>query len=416
MPELRKALEAAAARHLPEARDLLCDLIRIPSVAGQERPAIDCMRDRCRELKGEIELVPVPDGITADEDYSFGDEAFDYTDRPNFAFHRRGRGGGRSLLFSSHLDVVPADPAWKDAFSPQIEGDRVIGRGACDAKGQVATAWLTLRLLDAVGVETKGTVSSQFVIEEEVGGNGALGMILAGQRADGALVMEGTDLQVHPANRGAVWYRLRITGKSVHMGRIREGVSAHDKAIQAIEIMRRYEQRLIAESRGQPLFVRYEQPVQLNVGIVRAGDWPSTVPGECLLEGGVGFLPNKRLADVKRELEEALRAEADEWTREHFQLDFPKLHNDAYQTDPAHPFVQATAAACAEAGLKSEVFGWNVSCDARLYHHRGKMPTVVFGPGQISQAHATGEWIDVRQMGEAATAMALLVARWCEMS
>jgi acetylornithine deacetylase len=156
--------------------------------------------------------------------------------------------------------------------------------------------------------------------------------------------------------------------------------------------------------------------VQLNVGIVRAGDWPSTVPGECLLEGGVGFLPNKRLADVKRELEEALRAEADEWTREHFQLDFPKLHNDAYQTDPAHPFVQATAAACAEAGLKSEVFGWNVSCDARLYHHRGKMPTVVFGPGQISQAHATGEWIDVRQMGEAATAMALLVARWCEMS
>jgi acetylornithine deacetylase len=238
-------------------------------------------------------------------------------------------------------------------------------------------------------------------------------MILAGHIANAALVLEPTDLQIHPANRGAIWYRIRIKGKSAHMGRIREGISAHDKAMQVIEILRRYERRLIGESRGVPLFERYEQPVQLNVGIVRAGDWPATVPGECVIEGGVGFLPNKKMADVKWELEEAIRREADEWTREHFALDFPKLHNDAYQTDPEHPFVQAVAATCREAGLGSEVFGWNVSCDARLYHHRGKMPTVVFGPGDPAQAHAAGERISTAQIADAATATALLITRWC---
>jgi len=413
MSELIQSLQSAVSSHLPEAQDLLCELIRIPSIGGQEQAALAYMLEQCRRIQGEVEKVPIPVNITQDEDYSFGDQPFDYSDRFNIACHRRGSGGGKSLLISTHIDTVPADPAWKEAFTPQIEDSRIIGRGACDAKGQIAAAWLALRLLDSLGVKTLGDATQQIVIEEEPGGNGALGMMLAGQRADGAVVMESTDLQVHPANRGAIWYRLKVTGKSVHMGRIREGISAHDKAMQIIEIMRRYEQRLIAESQGQPLFARYEQPVQLNVGIVRAGDWPSTVPAECLLEGGVGFLPNKPMADIKRELEAAIRAEADDWTKEHFVLDFPKLHNDAYQTDPEHPFVTTLAAACGEADLASEVFGWNISCDARLYHHRGKMPTIVFGPGQISQAHATGEWIDINEIGKAAVVLAIFIARWC---
>ena len=411
--ELSEALRAAAARGLSEARELLCDLIRLPTVTGQEQPAVDYLLTRCQELQGQAELVPIPSGITDDIDYSFGDVAFDYHDRPNLIFQRRGSGGGQSLIISTHLDVVPAAD-WAEAFAPRVEGDHVVGRGACDAKGQAAAVWLALWLLDAVGVRTKGTVEAQFVIEEEIGGNGALGIILAGRRADAALVVEGTDLQVHPANRGAIWYRIRIEGKSVHMGRIREGISAHDKAMEVIEILRRYERRLMAESKGVPLFERYQQPVQVNVGVVRAGDWPATVPGECLIEGGVGFLPNKRMADVKRDLEEAIRGQADEWTRRHFTLDFPKLHNEAYQTDPGHPFVRAVAAACDEAGLKSEMFGWNVSCDARLYYHRGKMPTVVFGPGKPEQAHSRGERIAMSQIGEAAIAIALLIARWCE--
>ena len=427
--KLCQSVEARA----PQARDLLLDLIRIPSVTPDEGPAADLIAQRCLQIGLEVEQVPFPADIRQDPDYTFAEQELTYEGRCNVVAHRRGAGGGRcaacgrSIILQSHLDVVPAQ-AWGQAFAPATDGDLVIGRGASDAKGQVAAIWLALQALADVGARLRGDVQAQFVIEEEVGGNGALALIKQGYRADAALVMECTSLQIHPANRGAIWFRLRVTGKSVHMGRAHEGVNAIEKVAALFPALREYEQRIIAESARQPvarsappqrrrsvaeLFERYERPVQVNLGMMRGGDWPSTVPGEAVLEGGVGFLPNKRMAQIKRELREVIEAAADDWTRAHYELDFPKLHNDAYADDPNHPAVVALADSCRDVGIATEVFGWNVSCDARLYHHRGKMPTIVFGPGQVSDAHAAGERIDFRQVVKAAQAMAVMCARWC---
>jgi acetylornithine deacetylase len=429
--ELARRLCAAVEARGNEARAFLLDLIRIPSTTCRERPVADLVVRRCRQLEVQTEEVPVPADLKQDPDYTFADQELSYDDRPNILAHRRGAGGGRSLILQSHLDVVPAPPSWAQAFAPVIDGDTVIGRGACDAKGQIAAIILALQALDDAGVRLRGDLQAQFVIDEEVGGNGALALIKQGYRADAALIMEGTNLDIHPANRGAIWFRLRVTGKSVHMGRAHEGVNAIEKTAALFPALREYERRLINESRPgalaatasgaaaacllpMSLFERYERPVQLNLGMMRAGDWPSTVAGDAVLEGGVGFLPNKRMDDIKRELREVVESAADEWTRAHYELDFPKLHNDAYADDPNHPAVVALADACRELGLGSEVYGWNVSCDARLYHHRGKMPTVVFGPGRISEAHAVGEQVDFRQVVQAAQAVALMCVRWCE--
>ncbi|HUT75161.1 MAG TPA: ArgE/DapE family deacylase [Armatimonadota bacterium] len=406
---LCRAVEAGA----DEARGFLLDLIRIPSTTGNERPAADLVLERCRGLEVKVAAVPVPADLKHDPDYTFADQELSYQDRPNVVALRRGTGGGHSLIVQSHLDVVPAPPSWGEAFAPVVDGDTIIGRGACDAKGQVAAIILALQALDDAGVGLRGDVQSQFVIDEEVGGNGALALIKQGYRADAALIMEGTNLDIHPANRGALWFRLRVTGKSVHMGRAHEGVNAIEKTAALFPALRKYEQRIVAESAGQPQFERYQRPVQVNLGIMRAGDWPSTVAGESVLEGGVGFLTNKRMEDIKRELREVIESAADQWTRAHYELDFPKLHNDAYADDPDHPAVAALAAACRELGLGSEVYGWNVSCDARLYHHRGGMPTIVFGAGSVADAHAVGEKVDFRQVVQAAQAVALMCVRWC---
>ncbi len=407
--KLCQSVEARAA----EVRAFLFDLIRIPSTTGRERPAAELVARRCRRLEVEVEEVPVPADLKQDPDYSFAEQELDYEDRHNVVAHRRGAGGGRSLILQSHLDVVPAPPSWAQAFTPTAQGDLVVGRGACDAKGQVAAMILALQALDDAGVRLRGDVQAQFVIDEEVGGNGALALIMQGYRADAAVIVEGSNLDIHPANRGALWFRLRVTGKSVHMGRAHEGINAIERMAALFPALREYERRIVAESAGQPLFERYERPVQVNLGMMRAGDWPSTVAGEAVLEGGVGFLPNKRMESIKGELREVIEAAADEWTRAHYTLDFPKLHNDAYADDPNHPAVRALAESCRELGLKSQVYGWNVSCDARLYHHRGKMPTIVFGPGRISDAHAVGEKIDYRHVMQAAQAIALMCARWC---
>jgi acetylornithine deacetylase len=409
--DIRASVEARA----DQARDLLLDLIRIPSTSGGEKPAGDLVLRRCRDLGVEVEQVPVPPDLRDDPDYTFADQELSYNGRPNIVAHRRGAGGGHSVILQSHLDVVPAQ-SWADAFNPVVQGDLVIGRGACDAKGSVVAILLALQALADAKVRLKGDVQAQFVIEEEVGGNGALALIKQGYRADAAIILEGTNLQIHPANRGAIWFRLRVTGKSVHMGRAHEGVNAIEKVAALFPALREYERRIIAESAGQPLFERYDRPVQVNLGMMRAGDWPSTVPGEAVLEGGVGFLPNKPMEQIKRELRAVIEAAADDWTHAHYTLDFPKLHNDAYADDPNHPAVLALAESCREAGLDSEVYGWNVSCDARLYHHRGKMPTIVFGPGSISNAHAAGEKIAFRQIVQAAQALALMCVRWCEIA
>jgi acetylornithine deacetylase len=422
IPDLAARVSQAAAAHKDEAVRLLADLIRFESTYGNERPVVDFAHDYCREFVEETTLVPFPQGIEQHEDYTFCDAPVPHEGRPNLLLRNPGAGGGpalrslgeagRSVILQSHLDVVPAQD-WPDAFAARVEGDALYGRGACDAKGPCVSIILALRLLRDLGLRLRGEVQAQLVIEEEVGGNGALAMILQGCRADAAVVCEGSDLQVHPANRGAIWFRLRVTGKSVHMGRAHEGVNAIEKVAALFPALRAYEERLVEQSQGHPLFARYERPVQLNIGMIRAGDWPSTVAGEAVLEGGVGFLPNKPMAAIKQEVREVIESAADEWTRSHYELDFPKLHNDAYEDDPNHPAVQALAAACREAGLGSEVYGWNVSCDARLYHHRGKMPTIVFGPGSISDAHAAGEKISVAQMLGAARALALFLVRWC---
>ncbi|MBC7289062.1 MAG: M20/M25/M40 family metallo-hydrolase, partial [Armatimonadetes bacterium] len=359
----------------------------------------------------EAEYRQIPEDIVDDPEYTFSDNQQPYAGRFNVV-GQVGSDRGRSVILQSHSDVVPAT-AWEDAFKPHCDGEFVIGRGATDAKGQIVTQWLAIGALRQLGLKPAGRVEVQTVIEEEVGGNGALALIRQGCSADGVVVMEASSLNVFPANRGAIWFRARTTGRSVHMGRRHEGVNAIEKMVIVILQMLEYEKRLIEESRGHPLFLRYENPVQLCLGTIRADGWPSMVAGECVLEGGVGFLPNKSMQQVKQELWDAVMAADDEWLRDHFELTFPKLHNDAYEIDPGHPLVTTLHRAVLECGYPSEVFGWNVSCDARLYAKVAGLPTVVYGPSDIVQAHSDGERIRVDEMLNAAVGLAKFILEWC---
>ncbi len=413
MDRLTEDICRAVAARATWARDVLLELIRVPSPTGEEGAAVEAVLRHCSELGVHTEQVPVPPDLCEDPDYSSLGPAASYAGRPNLVLRRPGTGAGRSLLLQSHLDTVPAPPTWTTAFTPMIDGDFIVGRGACDAKGQVVAILLALQALQDAGVQLPGEVQAQFVIEEEIGGNGALALITQGHRADAVIIAEATGLHVHPASRGALWFRLRVTGRSAHMGRAHEGVNAIEKLAQLLPALRRYEAHLLAESQGQPLFTEYARPVQMNFGQFQAGEWPATVAGEAVLEGGVGFLPNKRLDDIKGELRQVIEEAADDWTRGHYELDFPKLHNDAYAGDPDHPAVTTLVDSCRALGLAPQVLGWNVSCDARLYHYRGRMPTLIFGPGDIADAHAVGEKIALPQVVQAAQALALMCLRWC---
>lgn len=403
-PELERYLAGQQAA----AADLLSELIRFPSIAGHGEGEIQrCLARYFADIGLDSRLKPVPEAVREHPNFTPCAGQTPYAERPNLYARLAGTGGG-SVILCAHGDVVPAED-WPEAFQPRIEGDRVIGRGAVDDKGHIVAIYYALKALRELGVASKRDVEVQVVVEEEIGGNGALGALLDGHRADGVIVMESTGLEICPANRGALWYRLEMTGRPVHMGRIREGVNAIEKMALVMQDLRAYEQRLIAESR-HPLFEDYAQPVQVNIGMIRGGDWPATVAGWAELEGGVGFLPGKEISAVEADIRRLLAESADPWVREHGRASFRKLRNDAYETDPADPLVTGLVDAARAAGLPGRVTGFIVSCDARLYARVGGMPTVVFGPGSIAQAHSRGESIAISEVLAAAGVLARFLA------
>ncbi len=387
-----KRIEKVLGTHVEEAREFLCSLIRFPSTQGQEAEVQEFARERFADLGCDAELTPIPEDITRDPEYTASDDGQSYAGRGNLVVRISGEASGRSLILTSHNDVVPAGE-WANAFSPRVEGDLVIGRGASDCKGNVTVLYLVAKALKDLGIRLAGDLEMQVVIEEEVGGNGSLALIRQGHRADGVVVLECCDLKVHPANRGVIWFRATVEGRPVHMGNIREGVSAIDTTYRLIDIWRRLEQRVVAESADHPLFAMYEQPVQMNVGTMHAGEWPSMVPARSVIEGGFGFLPNRSLEDIKRDLRRSIEEEGDDWLRSHYTLEVPKLHNDAFETPVDHPLVTGLSESAEEVGLEGTPTGWIVSCDARLFAKVGGMPTAVFGAGTLRAAHSDRETV-----------------------
>jgi acetylornithine deacetylase len=407
LPEIRAAVRALD--HTTE--QFLCDLIRFPSLPGEEMQAMEYAAQRFAEI-GEVERIPLTNALREDDDYADPVRGIEYEGRSNLRVRVAGMEGGRSLLFNTHLDVVPPSQGQDHAFEPTVKANRVHGRGACDAKGQVATLFTALLAAKRLGVKLKGDVLAHLVVEEEVGGNGTLAMVRRGERADGCIVMEPTDLRILSSVRGAVWFRVTCTGRPGHSGRAGDTVSALKLAIRTLEILEQYHARLLASSRGIPVFDQFANPMPITFGKLAAGDWPATTPASASVEGVLGFLPNKTRHLVMEEMRQAILDSGDEWLREHFRLEF-MYHHDAHVLDPGHPLVTSLEACCREAGATGEVSAMTASCDSWFYNNQLRIPTVVFGPGSLRFAHSDDEQIGLDEIGEAATILVRFLAEWC---
>jgi len=409
-PEIRAAVQAAQG----DTEEFLCDLIRFPSLPGKEAEAVDYAARRFAEV-GEVERIPLSNALRADEDYADPVRGIEYDGRSELRVRVPGEAGGRSLLFNTHLDVVPPSQGQQRPFEPRLAENRVYGRGACDAKGQVATLFTALLAARRLGLKFKGDVLAHLVVEEEVGGNGTLAMIRRGERADGCIVMEPTDLRILSSVRGAVWFRVTCQGRPGHSGRAADTVSALQMAVRTLHIFERYHAQLLASSRGIPLFDQFPNPMPITFGKLVAGDWPATAPASATLEGVLGLLPNKTRYQVMEELRQAILESGDEWLRDHFQLEFMYRH-DAHVLDPSHSLVTGLAACCRAAGAPGEVSAMTASCDSWFYNNQLRIPTVAFGPGSLRFAHSNEEQIGLDEIAEGAAILLRFLVDWCGVS
>jgi acetylornithine deacetylase len=407
-----QAIHETIERLLPEAEQFLCEVMRYPSTPGLEHDAMQYVHDAFVRAGAGVEKCALTDALRADPDYSDPIPNIRYDGRFNVRAARRGRGGGRTLLFNTHLDVVPPSPDMAAPWNPRVENGVVWGRGACDAKGQAATVYLVFKALQSLNPALAGDVLAHLVVEEENGGNGTLAMARRGEKADGCIVLEPTDGKLFTSIRGAVWFRLTLAGRAGHSGQAGVTRSALLMARDAIGVLEQYHANLLAQSRGFPLFDVYPNPMPITFGHLEAGNWPATAPSKAVIEGVLGLLPNKTKEQVCEEMRQALATSGDEFFRQNFELQFMYRH-DSSVLDPAHALPTGLSGAAAAAGHPVTISAMTASCDAWMYNNQLKIPTVVYGPGALKVAHSKDEQIDLREIAVAAKNILGFVLEFC---
>ena len=398
-------------RYTDQAAEMLADLVSIPSISGEENPVQQRAAEIFGQLQGHCELIPMKEDLRSDPDHASGIKV-PYDGRVQTRYVSPDAGKGKSLILCAHLDVVgPGD--WAEAFEPRLENGMLYGRGAVDDKASVVSAFLALQAMQQLGITPKGRIEVHLTNEEEVGMAGALAFVRGGFMADGVLVLEPTDHNIYIANRGCLQFRMEITGKQAHLGRKREGVSAIEKAASIITALVEYEDRLIAEGKGYPLFDKFEFPGQVNVGLINGGDFFSTVPDLVTMEGGIGFLPSRKMEQVQRELAEVVDGLNDPWLKDNCRLIFDGLKNEPFQMPLEHPFTNALKDTLRQLERpQPEVSGMMATCDARYYYNQGGMPSIIYGGKSFGLTHSKGEHAEIKDVLETALDYAVFALNW----
>lgn len=404
-----QTLESVAKTLLPEARRLLEKLIAEPSLSGRESTALERLEDAFRPLSAstEVRRIPMCDELKQDEHYSSPIEGLDYADRYNLHVRLGPAASATRLIINGHLDVVPPSPGMSHAFTPRFDEGVLYGRGACDDKGPVVSAWLACAILDRIGFRPKEGISLHFVCEEENGGNGTLAMVREGEMADACIVLEPTALHPVPSVRGAVWFRLRFFGAAAHSGSAQRQRSALTLARRAMELLEEYHRDLVEASRGIPFFERLPAPMPLTFGRLQAGNWPAASPSEAVLEGVFGFLPNQNYATLCREIRELLESKLGN-EGEIFQFETTYRH-DCSISEPEHWIPRMIGICGKRQHRELAPVAFPASCDAWFYRVFQDIPTYVFGPGDLRHAHSADEQIELGEIADAAVILAHLM-------
>jgi len=337
---------------------------------------------------------------------------------------------GRDLLLNGHIDVVPVGDraAWSASpWDPAVRDGRVYGRGAVDMKGGLCCALFVAKAIRDAGIRLRGRLSVASVVGEEDGGTGTLATILRGHVADGAIVAEPTGLRVITAQAGSLMFRLIVHGLSAHGCVREEGVSAVEKFMPLFGALRRLEAErcgagdeagaTAAGDPRSPLFSRYRLPWPIEIGTLRAGDWASSVPDTLVAEGRFGVAIGEEVAAARRALEAAIAGAAatDPWLAGHPpEVEWWGGRFDPAVTDPADPIVGCLVESATVVGGRSpSIEGVTYGADMRLLVNLGRIPTVLFGPGDVRVAHMPDEYVPIDELRSAARTLVVTALRFC---
>ena len=292
----------------------------------------------------------------------------------------------KRILLAPHLDTVPV--ANEKQFSPIKKNGRLYGRGACDTKGSVAAMLSALISIASDANRPKQTeIIFAGLIDEEDGQRGSRALVSSGLKADLAIVGEPTELKIVTAHKGSLWLRLETRGKAAHGATPHLGKNAVHEMARVVELLETSYATQLRRRRHKLL-----GHATLSVGTISGGTQPNIVPDHCVISADRRILPGETEQTVRREILQLLRVKNLSANIQDSRAAFC----GSLETNFELPLVQQFFRTL---GQKKPV-GVDYFCDAAVLSQSG-IPSVVFGPGNIAQAHTSDEWISLKQLEQA---------------
>jgi acetylornithine deacetylase len=405
---------------------LIQDLVRIRSYSGEAKEIQLLLRDLLAGLGMETSLIKVePDRLGKYK--GFSDDGYHFDQRYSLLGVKKGvagltNGNNRSLLLNGHIDVVPPGDleCWSDdPLSGKYEQGRIYGRGALDMKGGLAAGITAFKLLLDLGFVNSGDLLISSVCGEETGGCGAFALVESGLKADGCIILEPTQLKICHIQSGCHTFKIILKGRSIHACMAYKGVNVIDKfylIYQALQQMdKQRHQRFIPE-----LAAKYENPANVapfNIGRISAGEWPSSVPDRLEAHGRMGIFPGETVEEMHAEFEEAVKvaSKQDPWLVDNLPLIewYEGLFEPSILDSENQLIKTLTLSHEQITGRKVQYEAVTYGSDMRIFNLYADIPTVLYGPGDVSLAHTVNEYLEVDQALEAVCSVAMMIANWC---
>jgi acetylornithine deacetylase len=405
--------------------DLTFRLVKQASTLGEEAPILRIMEEEL--IKLDLEPIRVdmrPEILSKHPGWNrlpdWAPTPISYENRYNLVAIRPADGeGGQSALFNGHLDIVSAEPltSWShDPFQPVLENDWIYGRGSGDMKSGVALMCYAQKAIEKAGFGLRAPVTIEVVIEEECTGNGTLACINTGYDADAVLIPEPFGSTICTNQVGVFWFKVTIDGIAGHASTSTSGVNAIEKSYPIIRALRQLEAKTNQDF--HPAYKGMERPVNLNIGMIKGGNWPSSVPAMAEIHGRFGHFPGKTSGEAQQSLIEAVKkaASEDDWLSENQpKVEFYGLRHNGFSIERNLPAFRILNG-CHKAITGDEVIERisTAGSDLCVYHSFTDAQATTFGP-VAENIHGPNERVNIKSILHTAKVYALFLARWCEL-
>ena len=318
--------------------------------------------------------------------------------------------GTGGLLLNGHLDTVPPSSAMPfPPFAATIEDGKMWGRGTADMKGGIAAMACALAAIRAADIPLVRPLVLAAVASEERGNLGTAALTRSGIRAEWAVIGEATDLNLVTSHKGVDRYRVIVEGQAAHESMPDLGVNA---IMQAASIITGLHETLWPEAK------RHSHPVlghpTYNIGTIEGGTSRNMIPDRCMFQMSKRWLPGDSPEAIRAEIEAAVRStEPEAKVSVVREPEFDRIPHPPLDIAADHPLVRTLATVTTQlTGRTPRLDSWGAFTDGALLQEAG-IPTVIFGPGDVSLAHTDDEHIELSQLMAAAELYAVFAAVVC---